>query len=102
MDSSHADLRARVEAFQLDDPKAALPFSQRLARENGWTQAFAVRVVREYRRFAFLAIAAGHPVTPSEAVDQAWHLHLCYTESYWNHFCRETLGQPLHHGPTKG
>jgi hypothetical protein len=41
-------------------------------------------------------------VTPSDAVDQAWHLHLCYTRSYWQDLCRDTLGFPLHHGPTKG
>ena len=58
--------------------------------------------MREYRRFLYLAVRAGHPVTPSDAVDQAWHLHLCYTRSYWEELCGEVLGQPLHHGPTKG
>ncbi|MEK6230809.1 MAG: hypothetical protein N2A42_03075 [Luteolibacter sp.] len=33
----------------------------------------------EYKRFVALAMLAGHPVTPSEEVDQAWHLHLVYT-----------------------
>ncbi len=41
----------------------------------------------EYRRFAFLAATAGHPVTPSDAVDQAWHLHLTYSRDYWDRFC---------------
>ena len=45
---------------------------------------------------------AGHPVTPSDQVDQAWHLHLTYTQSYWNDLCRDLLGRPLHHGPTRG
>lgn len=102
MDASQSVLWARIKAFDLDEPGAALSFSQRLARENGWTISFARSVVEEYKRFAFLAMAAGHPATPSEEVDQAWHLHLCYTESYWKHFCREVLGGPLHHGPTKG
>jgi hypothetical protein len=35
-------------------------------------------------------------------VDQAWHLHLVYTDSYWNHLCGKILKCPLHHGPTKG
>jgi hypothetical protein len=35
-------------------------------------------------------------------VDQAWHLHMLYTESYWKDFCGRILGKPLHHGPTKG
>lgn len=57
-------------------------------------------MVDEYRRFAFLAIEAGHPVTPSEEVDQAWHL--TYTRSYWQRFCGETLKCELHHEPTQG
>jgi uncharacterized protein (TIGR04222 family) len=41
-------------------------------------------------------------VTPSEQVDQAWHLHLTYTKSYWERFCPDVLGMPLHHNPTQG
>ena len=66
----------RIEAFRLGDPAAPLTFTRRLARENGWTQAFARRVVAEYKRFCYLAARAGHPVTPSDQADQAWHLHL--------------------------
>jgi len=81
---------------------AALPFARRLARDNGWSDAHAARVVGEYRRFCFLAVTAGHPVTPSDAVDQAWHLHLSYSRDYWEDFCPRVLGRPLHHGPTAG
>jgi uncharacterized protein (TIGR04222 family) len=92
----------RIVAHRFDDPAARLTFTARLARENGWTIGKAVRVVDEYRRFVFLALTAGHAVTPSEDVDQAWHLHLAYTRDYWQIFCREVLGEPLHHGPTRG
>ncbi len=95
-------LYQRVQAFQFDDREAAFPFHARLARENGWSEGYTARVISEYRRFVFLALAAGHPVTPSDQVDQAWHLHLLYTNSYWNRFCGETLGRRLHHGPTQG
>jgi hypothetical protein len=81
---------------------AALPFARRLARENGWSAAHAERVIEEYRRFCFLAVTAGHEVTPSDAVDQAWHLHLTYTRDYWERFCPDVLGRALHHGPTAG
>lgn len=50
----------------------------------------------------FLAVVAGHTVSPSVEVDQAWHLHLVYMQSYWREFCGEVLQQPVHHGPTKG
>ena len=95
-------LRERVETFALDQPGAALPFTSRLAREQGWTHVFAARVVTEYKRFVILAVTAGHPVSPAEAVDQAWHLHLVYTKSYWQDLCRDILGQDLHHEPTTG
>ncbi|MCI1189132.1 TIGR04222 domain-containing membrane protein [Hymenobacter sp. DH14] len=97
-----ADLWARLEAFDLDATGAALPFSQRLARDNGWSPAFARRVVREYKRFVYLAATCDHPVTPSDEVDQAWHLHLVYTRSYWDELCGQVLGFALHHGPTRG
>ena len=95
-------LRARIQAFSPDEPGIVFPFSARLARENGWTGAFAGRVVEEYRRFLYLAMTAGHPVTPSVQVDQAWHLHLTYTRSYWDALCGRVLGRPLHHEPTRG
>lgn len=81
---------------------ASLSFEQRLARENGWSLNRAGRVMEEYRRFCFLAMTAGHPVTPSDAVDQAWHLHLTYSRDYWERFCPQVLGKPFHHGPTAG
>jgi hypothetical protein len=79
-----------------------LPFVRRLARENGWSDPFSVRVIDEYRRFCFLAVTEGQEVTPSDAVDQAWHLHLTYSRDYWERFCPDILGRPLHHGPTTG
>ncbi len=45
---------------------------------------------------------SGHAVTPSEEVDQAWHMHLTCTRSYWERLCRDLLGSPLHHCPTQG
>lgn len=96
------ELWQRLAAFELDAVDAALPFSRRLARENGWSESFSRRAVEEYRRFVFLAMVAGHPVTPSDEVDQVWHLHLCYTRSYWEDLCGQVLPRPLHHGPTRG
>ena len=102
IDSVPPGLLERIEAFRLDDPHAQFPFTSRLAREQGWTHAYAGRVTREYKRFVALAVVAGHPVSPSEAVDQVWHLHLLYTRSYWQDLCREVLGTDLHHFPTTG
>lgn len=88
--------------YSIGPEDAELGFTARLARENGWSRGQADRVFEEYRRFCFLAVTADHPVTPSDQVDQAWHLHLTYTRDYWDRFCPQVLGRPLHHGPTAG
>ena len=95
LDDHHQQRMQALDQFSIDPQGATLTFVQRLCRENGWSVPYAERVVREYKRFAFLAVEAGHPVTPSEDVDQAWHLHLAYTRNYWHEFCA-ILGKPLH------
>lgn len=92
----------RIAAHEIGPPEAALTFAARLARENRWTPDYAARVIEEYRRFCYLACTAGHQVTPSDQVDQAWHLHLTYSRDYWQVFCAQVLGRDLHHGPTAG
>lgn len=102
MASSDPELWRRLAGFEVGAADAALTFTRRLARENRWSEAFARRVLEEYRRFVYLSMVAGRPMTPSDAVDQAWHLHLSYTRSYWQGLCRDVLGRPLHHEPTQG
>ncbi len=92
----------KLEAFGFDQPDVAFSFSDRLARENGWSKHYARRVVEEYRKFLLMCCLTETGVTPSDAVDQAWHLHLTYTRSYWHDLCRDTLGREIHHNPTKG
>lgn len=96
------DLWKRLEDHSVGPQDAALSFAARLARENRWSEAHAARVILEYKRFCYLACTAGHEVTPSDAVDQAWHLHLTYSRDYWEVFCPQVLRAPLHHGPTAG
>ncbi len=102
MRAEHENLWKRISDFSFDEGDESLTFSHRLSKENGWSETYASRVIAEYRRFMFLATVAGHPVTPSDQVDQVWHLHLVYTRSYWDRWCQEILGIPMHHGPTKG
>ena len=96
------DLWARLERMEIDPPDATTRFQHRLKQYNKWTDEFAARVTKEYRRFLYLAARAGHPVTPSDTVDQAWHLHLIYTRHYWQELCGEILGLQLHHDPSGG
>ena len=102
MDSELQQYINQVEDFEIDPGLKRLSFVERLARENNCSIDFALSVVLEYKRFCILAMRSGHRVTPSEFVDQAWHLHLTYTRSYWERFCPEALGGPLHHEPTQG
>ena len=98
--SSHP-LWAKLLEFQFDETGEPSAFTARLARENEWSPRFAERVIFEYKRFLFLAAVAG-PVAPSDSVDQAWHLHLLYTRSYWERLCAEVLKFKLHHDPAQG
>lgn len=76
-------------------------FEDALAETQGWTAGFAGRVTDEYRRFLYLAATAGFEVTPSRAVDQAWHLHLDLPH-YRDVLCELILGRPLEHRPATG
>jgi hypothetical protein len=92
----------RIKNFEMDDPRFTFTFTDRLARENGWRIEYALEAITEYKKFMFLLCLADQPLTPSDAVDQVWHLHLLYTESYWIDFCDNVLHRKVHHGPTKG
>lgn len=102
MNEAERHLWIAIKEFELDDETSSLTFSDRLARENGWTKEFALRAIEEYKKFMFLISVINHPLTPSDEVDQVWHLHLLYTQSYWKEFCEEILKREVHHGPTKG
>lgn len=99
--SSRQELIEAILAFDIDGGAVKLNFAKRLARENQWSLPYAQRVVQEYKRFVALAMVSKRQVTPSEDVDQAWHLHLCYTVSYWERL-HQILPFPLHHHPTQG
>lgn len=99
---AHAKLWEKLAAFPIDDPAAEFPLSKRLAKEQEWSHELALRVVEEYRKFLFLSMVSPQMVTPSLRVDEAWHLHLLYTRSYWQELCVKTLGRLIHHQPSTG
>ena len=102
MTKEHQLLWEKIRNFELDDPASNWTFSDRLAYENAWDFEFTLQTIQEYKKFLFLMCIAPHPLSPSDQVDQVWHLHLLYTQSYWIDLCQHTLGRPIHHGPTKG
>lgn len=97
-----ANLYKRLQAFELDDPAHQFGFTRHLMRNQGWTLDYAQRAIIEYKKFAFLTVVVNHQVTPSDQVDQVWHTHLIFTQSYWEEFCPKVLKKTLHHHPTRG
>jgi hypothetical protein len=102
MNTNELTLWKKLLAFEFDEPGTQFTFEKRLARENGWSLGYTKRVIMEYKRFIFLCTVTKSGVTPSDPVDQAWHLHLTYTNSYWNLMCKDVLNKEIHHNPTKG
>ncbi len=102
MTKMDVELRSKLQAMRIEPEGAAITFTGKLARETGWTSARAEAVMEEYRRFLYLAATEREPVSPSDIVDRAWHLHLTYSRHYWNVLCGEILGRPLHHDPNPG
>lgn len=92
----------KIAHFKFDEENIDFKFSHRLARENNWSVKYAEEAIEEYRKFIFLCCITKTGVTPSDQVDQVWHLHLTYTKSYWIDFCQKTLEKEIHHNPTKG
>lgn len=95
------ELWRRIAAHDFE-PATPFNFTQRLARDHGWSLDDARAAVDAYRRFCFLAMVSPKPVTPSEVVDEVWHQHLIYSRDYWTTWCGERLQAPLHHDPTPG
>jgi uncharacterized protein (TIGR04222 family) len=90
----------RIFVVNLAEHDEIYSFEDKLSRQSSWTKGYAQRVVNEYRRFLYLTQVSEVPIAPSDAVDQAWHLHLLQTHFYWNVLCKDILGKELHHTPT--
>ncbi|HYG47976.1 MAG TPA: hypothetical protein VD846_08540 [Allosphingosinicella sp.] len=94
-------LRAALADLRIDPPEDHTSFEAALAARQGWNLRFAQRIAGEYRRFLYLAAVAGVEVTPSQLVDEAWHLHLTLPH-YREILCGRILGRPLEHRPGTG
>ena len=57
--------------------------------------------LQEYARFLTLIYFSKFTLTPSEEVDQVWHLHQSLTVAY-REFCLRTFGRMIDHNPTVG
>jgi uncharacterized protein (TIGR04222 family) len=95
-------LWSQIDSFQMDDPSATIKFSDKLSHEHRWSKEYTARVISEYRKFLFLCCVLPGGASPSQIVDEAWHMHLTYTVNYWDELCGKVIQRPLHHHPSKG
>jgi len=96
------ELWERLKNFQVRDKDDDYSFIERVSVENNWSFDYASSVYQEYLKFIYLHCISSVPVTPSDEIDQVWHLHLVYTHSYWQDLCKNILGTDIHHMPTRG
>ncbi|KAB1231798.1 glycine-rich domain-containing protein [Chryseobacterium viscerum] len=96
------ELWQRISDFSIDKADAAFPFSKKLAKEERWSLDFAKKAIEEYKKFVYLCCILPNGASPSETVDKVWHMHLIYTQNYWEEFCPHILKRSLHHHPSKG
>lgn len=92
----------RLQKFSPDAPNVDFPFSKKLAKEENWTLEFTKKAIEEYKKFVYLCCILPNGASPSETVDKVWHMHLIYTENYWEEFFPRILQRKLHHHPSKG
>jgi hypothetical protein len=98
----YLELWTKIQQFAIDDETSTVRFSDKLASEQGWQPAFTARAIEEYKKFILLCCISPTGAAPSKIVDEVWHLHLTYTQSYWTDFCKNTLGKDIHHFPSGG
>lgn len=92
------ELWNKILAFDFDNPPSEYGFSTRLANENFWTREFADQAIIEYKKFMYLAATSEFMVSPSKIIDNVWHQHLIFTQSYQD-FCN-ILGKQIQHIPS--
>ena len=73
-------------------------FAHKIARKLGWSNAFALRAVYEYKKFVYLGVVSDFVVTPPQVIDQVWHQHLLFSRAY-RAFCRDVIQYDFDHTP---
>jgi hypothetical protein len=73
-------------------------FAQKLAIKLGWKNNFAQWAIAEYKRFVYLGVTSDFIVTPSDIIDQVWHLHILFSKAYRS-FCSDVIKYDFDHTP---
>lgn len=73
-------------------------FADKISRKHSWTKRFTLKAVREYKKFIYLGVVSGFPVTPSKIIDVVWHEHILFTNAY-HEFCDDVIQYRFEHYP---
>lgn len=73
-------------------------FVAKIASKHGWSNAFALEAVSEYKKFVYLGVVSNFQVTPSKIIDVVWHEHILFTSAY-RKFCNEVIHYQFEHNP---
>ncbi len=85
----------KLNFLDLGANAAFQPFMQMMGQQTGWPMPMLGQVMEEYRKFLFLALRAGHPVTPPAMIEKVWSMHMQVAKNYW-----EQLGSLIAEQPT--
>lgn len=80
-------------------PRKVTTFRDNLRLEDNWTETSAAQIEAEYRKFLYLKAIDGGILTPSSAVDRAWHLHLALGDDFDTRLGDKVLGRRIPHRP---
>jgi hypothetical protein len=78
-----------------------IPASIKIDLENKYSKSLSEYLCEEYSRFMTMAYFTNNSLTPSEEIDQVWHLHQCETALYRD-FCKQVYNKFIPHLPTSG
>ena len=73
-------------------------FAAKIARKHGWSNAFALHAISEYKKFVYLGVVSDFHVTPSKIIDVVWHEHILFTRAY-REFCDGVIAYQFDHHP---
>jgi hypothetical protein len=73
-------------------------FAAKIARKHGWSNAFALKAISEYKKFVYLGVVSDFHVTPSKTIDVVWHEHILFTKAY-REFCDGVICYQFDHHP---
>ena len=96
--SSHLIPNSEVSEAKVLGWKFPEGFEDRLAREQGWSKAFASEATSEYLKFHVLKLRGVESVSP--VLEQVWLLHLLATQNYLE-FSRTMGSKVIPHVPGK-